>query len=277
MLGVGGVCGAWISYGTYIGFTDDRQWRIPFGLQIVPAALLASLIILFPESPRWLIKKGKTEEGLKTLARLHSAGDVDDAWVLAEHQQIQESVALEAELEAKSYIELFHARANFRRVVIACAIQAATQMTGISAIQYYSVTIFVGQVLLSPLNARRLYTTWYSGCLTSYQAQVGITGEETLRYQAINSVIGLISEILIMFFVDKVGRRTIIIVGSLLMALTYIVSTVLMAEFPASDSNVGAHWGFIIMTWLFNFCFSSMGSLCKSPFPMLLVEKVRSR
>ncbi|KAG9252710.1 general substrate transporter [Emericellopsis atlantica] len=234
MLGVGGVCGAWISYGTYVGFDDDRQWRIPFGLQIVPAALLAGLIVFFPESPRWLIKKGRTEDGLRTLARLHSGGNTEDAWVIAEHQQIQDSVAHESEVEAKSYTELFRDRANFRRVVIACAIQAATQMTGISAIQYYSVTIF---------------------------AQVGITGEDTLRYQAINSVIGLISEVLIMLLVDKTGRRTIIIAGSLLMSLTYIISTVLMAMFPASAHSTGAHWGFIIMTWLFNFCFSSMGSL----------------
>ncbi|VUC23055.1 unnamed protein product [Clonostachys rosea] len=234
MLGVGGVCGAWISYGTYIGFHDDRQWRIPFGLQIVPAAFLSGLIVFFPESPRWLIKKGKVEQALQTLARLHSAGNTEDAWVLAEHQQIQESVALEAELEAKSYTELFRTRANFRRIAIACAIQAATQMTGISAIQYYSVSIF---------------------------EQIGITGEETLRYQAINSVIGLISEVLIMLFVDKIGRRTIIITGSLLMSLTYVISTILMAKFPASENNVGAHWGFIVMTWLFNFCFSTMGSL----------------
>jgi hypothetical protein len=70
-----------------------------------------------------------------------------------------------------------------------------------------------------------------------------------------------------MAFVDKVGRRSMIIIGNLAMCVTYIVSTVLMAEFPASEDNSGAHWGFIIMTWLFNFCFASMGSLCmSSPF-----------
>ncbi|KAJ3467920.1 hypothetical protein FSOLCH5_003576 [Fusarium solani] len=234
MLGVGGVCGAWISYGTYVSFTDDRQWQIPFGLQIAPAGILSALIFLFPESPRWLLQKGKDEQGLATLARLHSQGNTNDPWVMAEFQQIQLQVATEAEAEAKSLSELFRTRANFRRVMLACAIQAATQMTGISAIQYYSVTIF---------------------------KQIGINGTDTLRYQAINSVIGLIGEIIIMAFVDKVGRRSMIIIGNLAMCVTYIVSTVLMAEFPASEDNSGAHWGFIIMTWLFNFCFASMGSL----------------
>lgn len=143
MLGIGGVCGSWISYGTFIGFSDDRQWRIPFGIQIVPAALLSLLIFLFPESPRWLIQKGKREQGLSTLARLHSNGDENDAWVLAEYQQIQEQVVVEQEQAARSLRELFATKSNFRRVMLACALQAATQMTGISAIQYYSVLIFV--------------------------------------------------------------------------------------------------------------------------------------
>jgi MFS family permease len=46
MLGIGGVCGAWISYGTYVSFEDTHQWRIPFGIQIIPAAVLSALILL---------------------------------------------------------------------------------------------------------------------------------------------------------------------------------------------------------------------------------------
>jgi hypothetical protein len=41
-----------------------------------------------------------------------------------------------------------------------------------------------------------------------------------------------------------------------------VISTVLLAQFPPSVNNTGAHWGFIIMTWVYNFCFASMGSLC---------------
>lgn len=49
----------------------------------------------------------RPEEGLATLARLHSGGDVHDAWVRAEFAQIQESITDEHEQEAKSYVELF--------------------------------------------------------------------------------------------------------------------------------------------------------------------------
>ena len=70
MLGIGALCASWISYGTFYGFssTNDAQWRVPLGIQIVPALALAGLILLFPESPRWLIAHGKSEQGLRTLA-----------------------------------------------------------------------------------------------------------------------------------------------------------------------------------------------------------------
>lgn len=73
MLGVGALAAAWISYGrvthrnlrvfnshatgTYIGFdpTNNGQWRTSLGIQIIPAIFLAALILVFPESPRWLV------------------------------------------------------------------------------------------------------------------------------------------------------------------------------------------------------------------------------
>lgn len=143
MLGIGGVCGSWISYGTYVSFTDNRQWRIPLGLQIVPAALLSALIFLFPESPRWLIRNGHVERGQQTLARLHANGDQSDPWILAELEQIKSEVALEKETHQPNFHSWITDASNFRRIMLACAMQAATQMTGVSAIQYYSVTIFV--------------------------------------------------------------------------------------------------------------------------------------
>jgi hypothetical protein len=147
--------------------------------------------------------------------------------------------------------------------MLACAIQAATQMTGVSAIQYYSVTIFVSSSQTSYIYIYIFICL--SHLLTSFKKQIGITGTQTLKYQAINSVIGLIAEALIMLFVDKLGRRTIIIWGNLAMCCTFIISTILLARFPPSADNTGAHWGFIIMTWIFNFTFASMGSLCKKP------------
>ena len=52
MLGIGAFVAGWISYGTYVGLKTTIQWRLPLGLQMVPAVVLAALIFLFPESPR---------------------------------------------------------------------------------------------------------------------------------------------------------------------------------------------------------------------------------
>jgi MFS family permease len=105
MLGIGALVASWVGWGCFRNYSDNRQWRIPLGIQIIPAVLLATLIFVFPESPRWLMDKGKQEECLKTLARLHSNGNVDDAWVRAEMEQIQESIADE-HANKKSYFEI---------------------------------------------------------------------------------------------------------------------------------------------------------------------------
>ncbi|KAE8167622.1 general substrate transporter [Aspergillus tamarii] len=234
MLGIGGVCGSWISYGTYVSFSDNRQWRIPLGIQVVPAGLLSALIFLFPESPRWLISQGQVERGLQTLAQLHSCGDTSDPWILAEFEQIKTQISAQKEHSRVRFLDWITEKSIFRRLLLACAMQAGAQMTGVSAIQYYSVTIF---------------------------KQIGIDGTDTLKYQAINSIIGLVGELLLMLVVDKIGRRKLVVGGNLAMCLTYVISTILLARFPPTVNNTGAHWGFIIMTWLYNFCYASMGSL----------------
>jgi MFS family permease len=145
MLGIGALVASWTAWGTFIHFpyTSSKQWRIPLGIQIIPGAILAALILLFPESPRWLIQHGKPEEGLKNLAKLHAYGNEKDPWVRAEYEQIQESIAFDQEHEAKSYKELFTSMPAFRRLLLCVALQASIQMTGVSAIQYYSTIIFV--------------------------------------------------------------------------------------------------------------------------------------
>lgn len=233
MLGVGSLAAAWISYGTYVGFSPDNnaQWRTSLGIQILPAVVLAALILMFPESPRWLIDTGKPEEGLRTLAQLHAHGNIDDPWVRAEFDQIQETITYEHEHEASSIGELFKDKSSFRRLFLACAIQASVQMTGVSAIQYYSVEIY---------------------------GLMGIKGDDTLKYQAINSILALIAQFSCILFIDKLGRRWPLICGNLFNMLTFIIATILLAMFPpGSNNNKAAAWGFIVVTWLYNISFSA--------------------
>lgn len=57
--------------------------------------------------------------------------------------------------------------------------------------------------------------------------------------------------------IDRLGRRWPLIVGNLMNMVTFIIATVLLALYPPQADNSGAHWGFIIMTWLYNFSFSA--------------------
>lgn len=220
MLGIGALVASWVGWGTYNIYTDNRQWRIPLGIQLIPAVILAGLIFLFPESPRWLIDNNREAEGLKTLAKLHANGNEHDPWVRAEFDQIQENITFEHEHEAKSYWELFKNKSCFRRLFLACALQASVQMTGVSAIQYFSVTIY---------------------------GQAGIGPSDALKYQAINSIIALIAQGLCIAFIDKLGRRWTLIYGNLFNMLTFIVATALLAEYPPGTGNAAEGWGFIVV------------------------------
>lgn len=230
MLGIGALMAGWITWGTNINYSDDKQWRIPLGIQLLPAVVLAALILFFPESPRWLIDHNRGEEGLKTLAKLHAHGDVSDPWVQAEYAQIQESISFEHEHEAKSYKELFTNKSAFRRLFIACALQASVQMTGVSAIQYFSVAIF---------------------------EQIGIEPANALKYQAINSILALIAQAACIVTIDRFGRRWPLIIGNLFNSVCFLIAAILLAVFPPVEgSSGGAGWGFIIITWLYNMSFS---------------------
>jgi hypothetical protein len=188
--------------------------------------------MLFPESPRWQIDHGFPEKGLQTLANLHAHGNKNDPWVLAEFNQIQDSITYEHEHAAKSYLELYKNKSSFRRLFLAMALQASVQMTGVSAIQYYSVTIF---------------------------EQIGISGGDALKYQAYNSIIAIFAQFLCMLFIDKFGRRWPLIVGNLFNSLFFVIATILLAKFPPTSAgqNHAASWGFIASTWLYNFSFSA--------------------
>lgn len=87
---------------------------------------------------------------------------------------------------------------------------------------------------------------------------MGIKGDETLKYQAISSVIALIAQALCILFIDKFGRRWPLILGNLGNMVTFIISTIMLAVFPpGSSNNTAAAWGFIVITWVYNFSFSA--------------------
>lgn len=233
MLAIGSAVAVWICYGTTsrLADTNTDQFRIPLGIQIIPAGILAALIMLFPESPRWLIANDKPQEGLRNLAKLHARGNIDDAWVQAEFSAIQEAIAYDAQHEAKGYKELFTDKSCFRRLLLTTSLQASVQMTGVSAIQYFSPKIY---------------------------ATLGIGTTSALKFQGISNVLSILSILCTVLFIDKLGRRWTLIGGNFINGLCFIVVTAAIASFPkvGLSEQKALGWVFIVANWIYQISFS---------------------
>lgn len=193
--------------------------------------------MLFPESPRWLIDHGKEHEGLKTLAKLHANGNESDPWVQAEYSQIQAAIAYEHEHEAKGYRDLFSDRSSFRRLILVTALQASVQLTGVSAIQYFTPEIY---------------------------SKLDIGTTDALKYQAISNVLSVLAQLCTVLFIDRLGRRWPLIIGNVINGICFIIVTAAIAKFP-SASKSGQNslgWVFIVINWCYQVSFSfTCGSL----------------
>lgn len=192
--------------------------------------LTHSSLRLFPESPRYLAKQGRSDEALRSLARLHARGDITDALVVAEHQEILEQCEIERKETQDAWVQLLTRPSNLRRLFLGIALQFSVQMTGVSCIQYYSPQIF---------------------------ASIGINTNTTLGLQSGNSVIALIGEALCVFYIDRLGRRWPLIWANAISGFTFVIGTIIIAIFPAGSNNENAARAFVSMTWLFNLVFSS--------------------
>ena len=162
------------------------------------------------------------------MAKLHAHGDTNDPYVLAEYELIQAQIAEEHSHKKIGYIDLFRGRANLRRTILVMAIQASCQMTGVSAIQYFSPKIF---------------------------AQIGIDTGMSLLFQAVNAIVAFLGTSVCILTIDSVGRRPLEIYGCLFLCATFIVNSAIIKVFPTSSGNSSAHWAFVVLTWLFNFVF----------------------
>ncbi|RLL94792.1 hypothetical protein CFD26_103104 [Aspergillus turcosus] len=229
-LGIGGLCSSWIGYGCYTALTGEMRFRLPLGLQIVPAAVLGAFIYLFPESPRYLMQKDREDLALRNLAQLHAHGDEQNPVVLAQIAEIRDHLAEARSKTKSSWKQLIKTKSNRRRLLIGMTLQAATQFTGGSAISYYIPEIFT---------------------------LMGFTTQRSLLIQSIGNIIALLGEISCMLLVDKLGRRWPLILGSIAMSITFIVGSILIVRFPATNPNTSAHWGFTVTTWVFSFVYAA--------------------
>ncbi|KIL60510.1 hypothetical protein M378DRAFT_167994 [Amanita muscaria Koide BX008] len=187
---------------SYINST--ASFRVPWGLQIIPAIVLSLGMTLFPESPRWLLDKGCEEEALQVLADLHGEGNQNNSLVQLEYQEIRQQVYYERTEGAKSYSDLLKS-GNLRRVFLGCSLQVWSQTCGINIMMYYTIYVFQG---------------------------AGLTGlRGNLTADSVLYVLLVVMTVPAILYIDKWGRRPMLLAGTLFMGLFLFIVGGLEATF----------------------------------------------
>jgi hypothetical protein len=108
---------------------SNWSWRIPSLVQAVGSVLQICLIWFIPESPRWLVSRGRESQAARILARYHAnSGDERDPLVMFEMAQIRHALKLEKEYaRGSNFVSLFRTPGNRRRMRIIIAIALFSQ------------------------------------------------------------------------------------------------------------------------------------------------------
>ena len=194
--------------------TGVNNWRFMFLSGGVPAFAFFGMLFFVPNSPRWLVKVGKEEEAIKVLNKLSV---YDDGKLLNE---IKQSLASE---EGEKKEDLFHGK-NLHLVIIGIAVGVFNQLTGINIVMYYSADIF---------------------------RSVGFSTDSAIWQTVIIGATNLIATIIGMFLIDKVGRRRLLLIGSLSMALFLALFGIL---------TLMGYQGFGLLILMIGFAFSFCAS-----------------
>ncbi|KAJ5233116.1 hypothetical protein N7468_006072 [Penicillium chermesinum] len=200
----------WIDYGVQVTLPgQSKQWQIPVGLQMVPAAILAIGLFTQPESCRWLAKKGRTEEAFQSLSWMRASEGPE---VHAEFNEIQ--IGLQEELKATEGLkkrELLEP-ANRYRLLLAFFIFCGQQCTGMTALAYYGPQFF--KLIVGDDSQRSLLVT-------------GLFGAE--KFVTVGTYI--------LFFSEMWGRKPTLWVTNLLMALCFVIVVILNKTTDSLDAE----------------------------------------
>jgi MFS family permease len=124
----------YISYGcSYIN--GAAAFRVPWGLQMLPAIFLFFMLFLLPESPRWLARQDRWEDCHAILTLVHGKGDPNNAFVQHEFSEIKEMCEFERHNADVTYFELFKPK-MINRTHIGVFTQIWSQLTGMNVMMY---------------------------------------------------------------------------------------------------------------------------------------------
>ncbi len=176
--------GIFVAFLSDLAFSYTQSWRWMLGIIAVPGALFLLGVLGLPESPRWLVLRGRHDDASAVLHRLRG----DDALARREVADI------EAQLRTPQQgLRLFLQNRNFRRsVALGVLLQVVQQMTGINVVMYYAPRIF---------------------------ADMGYATSASLWFTAIVGLTNVLATFIAIGFVDRIGRKPILYAGFVVMAL----------------------------------------------------------
>jgi sugar porter (SP) family MFS transporter len=163
----------------------EHNWRWMLGVQMVPALLYFTLLWFVPESPRWLLLKGRDEAALQVLARVSGEQQAQENL-----QQIRQSLTTKA--VSRGFRGLLDRRVRLI-MIIALGLAFFQQITGINAIFYYLPTIF---------------------------AQAGGGVNDAFRQAVLVGLVNVGMTFVAIWLIDKLGRKPLLIAGIAGMALS---------------------------------------------------------
>ncbi|KJA17706.1 hypothetical protein HYPSUDRAFT_46033 [Hypholoma sublateritium FD-334 SS-4] len=137
---IGSIVAAGVTLGTF-NMPSNWGWRIPSLLQVIPSLLQITFISFLPESPRWLISKGRGDEAMSVLVKYHAEGDETSEFAKAEYIQIEQTLELEKETSQGGWMELLKTPGMRRRVLVGAFLGLATQWSGNGLTSYFLARI----------------------------------------------------------------------------------------------------------------------------------------
>jgi SP family sugar:H+ symporter-like MFS transporter len=224
---------------------DTGSYRIPIAVQFAWALVIMFGCIFLPETPRFLIKKGRPEAAARSLSKLRRL-DVDHPAVLEELAEITANHEYELSLGKATYIDCFKGNLG-KRLFTGCALQALQQLTGVNFIFYYGTSFFKN-------------------------ANIGNAFIITMITSAIN--VG--STFPGLYLVEKWGRRNLLLFGAIGMAVCQFI--VAITGTVSGVDNKSAQQALIAFVCIYIFFFAcSWGPVAWVVTGELFPLKVRAK
>ena len=203
-----------ITIGIFLAYLINGQlsagadWRLMLGLASVPGLALFLIALVAPESPRWLMSRDRRAEAANETAKVQPDIDVE-----AQLGEIE--AAIEQDSHAASWAEIFSPKWR-KPLLIAVGLAVFQQITGINAIIYYANQIF-GAAGFATEASRATVTLWAIGG------------------------VNVVSTFIAIAFIDKVGRRLLLLVGLIGMGVSLaVVGVAFHFIAPAATGAVAA-------------------------------------